>query len=286
MTAAAGAPIAERIHDHYEQLTKREQRLADTVLARLRDFAGYTATELAEHASVSKATATRFFRRLGYADFEEARREERRSPYPGSPLEAFDQALPGAAGKGEVDRHVASEVENIRETFRAASPTSIKAATELIARAATVWVVGFRDSYGLAVQADLMLTRLVADVRLLPRLGMSLAEDLGAMRPGDVVVAIGFRRRPQMFAKLLEAVSRLGARIILIADDAASVPVPAEVTFRCLCGSDSALFDSYAAGLSLINLLCSNVGHKLGPATRRRLEGVERLHESFDDFAF
>ena len=68
------------IQEHYEQLSPSERRLAALLLDRAEDMLTYSATELAAMAEVSKATAARLFRSLGYADFNEVRlqaREER-----------------------------------------------------------------------------------------------------------------------------------------------------------------------------------------------------------------
>ena len=68
------------IQEHFEQLSQSERKLATLLLQRADDLLTYSATELAGMAGVSKATAARLFRSLGYADFNEVRlqaREER-----------------------------------------------------------------------------------------------------------------------------------------------------------------------------------------------------------------
>ena len=64
----------------YEGLTASEQKLATLLLDRPDEILTFSATELAGLAGVSKATAARFFRNLGYSDFNDVRlqaREER-----------------------------------------------------------------------------------------------------------------------------------------------------------------------------------------------------------------
>ena len=68
------------IQEHFEQLPPSERKLAKLLLDRADDMLTFSATELAAMADVSKATAARLFRSLGYADFNEVRlqaREER-----------------------------------------------------------------------------------------------------------------------------------------------------------------------------------------------------------------
>ena len=53
-----------------------------------------------------------------------------------------------------------------------------------------------------------------------------------------------------------------------------------------LCENHGAyLFDSYVAGTSLINFLCSALALELGPAAWDRLERIEELHDRVDDLA-
>ncbi len=59
--SAKPASLEGRIRQHWDQLSLHEQRLADILLAAPGQLAMNTATELAQSAGVSKATATRFF---------------------------------------------------------------------------------------------------------------------------------------------------------------------------------------------------------------------------------
>jgi dihydrolipoamide dehydrogenase len=62
-----------RITHSYGALSPQERRAADTLLEHLDDLATYRAAELATLAGVSKATISRLFRTLGFADFDEVR---------------------------------------------------------------------------------------------------------------------------------------------------------------------------------------------------------------------
>jgi DNA-binding MurR/RpiR family transcriptional regulator len=275
-------PLAARIAEIYDGLSRQERLLADTVLTCARDLAGYTATELALRANVSKATATRLFRRLGYTDFEQARLESRRRPFPGSPLESFYQEQADPPGGNIVEAHVNSEMRNLAETFALVGTADIAEATRLLSSARKTWIIGFRDSYPLALYAHVMLTRVLEQVAVLPRDGNSFAEDLIGLGANDAVLAIGFRRRPRILASLLHVATERQAGVILLTDiDSARVTTDGMVVFRC--HARGSVFDSHAAGLSLLNLLCSQVVHARGEAGKQRLEAAETLHEQIKD---
>ena len=89
--------MQERILELQHDFTESEQRLAEVALAHISTLAAYSATELAKMAGVSKATAGRFFRRLGYESFNEARALQRDAGDKGSPLFALAGIEPGHA---------------------------------------------------------------------------------------------------------------------------------------------------------------------------------------------
>src|SRR6202023_790972 len=78
--------IESRIAECYDELSEIDQRLSDVILSAPGQLAMQTATELAATAQVSKATATRFFQKLGYASYEDARAIARTAQLSGSPL--------------------------------------------------------------------------------------------------------------------------------------------------------------------------------------------------------
>ncbi|MGR3781765.1 MAG: MurR/RpiR family transcriptional regulator, partial [Albimonas sp.] len=70
-------PIGQRILAAYDDMPRGERRLADLLLEDLGALRHENAGSLAERAGVSKATAARLFRRLGYAGYKAAQREAR-----------------------------------------------------------------------------------------------------------------------------------------------------------------------------------------------------------------
>lgn len=58
-------PLSQRILRHYDEMPRGERRLADLLLENGSAMRQDTATSLAAGAGVSRATAARFFKRLG-----------------------------------------------------------------------------------------------------------------------------------------------------------------------------------------------------------------------------
>jgi DNA-binding MurR/RpiR family transcriptional regulator len=277
-------PLDARILDLYESLTPQERRLANVVLEHQRDFASYSATELARRADVSKATAARLFRRLGYGSFDEARRQARSLRHWGSPLNIFEHVDKGDGTTQSPLVHVQSDIANITRTFEALDPGAIGQAADLLAGAQRIWVIGFRASQPLAGLLCYWLSVVRPDVRLFQSGGMVFAESAIDMLPGDVAVAVGFRRRTRMLRALVERARSVNVKVILIADVSASTTAKlADIVLRCHT-RPSYLFDSYAAVLSVMNYLTAAVALRLGEGTLQRMSQIDTLHDALDAF--
>ncbi|WP_454006545.1 MurR/RpiR family transcriptional regulator [Alcaligenes sp. Marseille-Q7550] len=85
MPDTAPKSFVGRIREILNDLSPSERRLAEFALDFPGDLAGYTASELASLAHVSNATVTRFIRRLGYTNYEAARKQVRSEKNAGSP---------------------------------------------------------------------------------------------------------------------------------------------------------------------------------------------------------
>jgi DNA-binding MurR/RpiR family transcriptional regulator len=275
--------IQESIMAAYESLPPGERKLADTVLSRLGNLASYSATELAADASVSKATAARFFRRIGYESFEHARRRARAESHLASPLYALAGVDAKERRSDALSRHLAADLKNLSESFRQSDSAVLEQAVAQTAKAPRVHVVGMRNGHFVAAYAAYLLAQVREDVVSLPTAAMTLAEDLASLRRGDVLLVVDFRRRATLLQTIVDAARQAGARLVFIASPGMPpLSRAGDVVVHCLTGGAS-IFDSYVAAISVVNYLCAAVARELGRKSRKRLEAIEDLHASIGD---
>jgi DNA-binding MurR/RpiR family transcriptional regulator len=277
-------PLDARILDIYDGLTPLERRLADVILEHQRELASYSATELSLQADVSKATAARLFKRLGYSSYNDARQQSRALRRWGSPLSLLEGLEELDGSQPSIVTHLQNDIANLTRTFGALRPEAIGQVVDMLVRADRIWVIGFRASHELAELAAFWLKHLQYSVSLLPSGWMTFAEDVIDMRAGDAVLAIGFRRRPRMFRALLQNARDVGANVILVTDLSASGAARlAHVVLRCH-SRPSGVFDSYVAATSLLNYVLAALALREGAAVRARLQHIENLHDKLDAF--
>ncbi|QTF58242.1 MurR/RpiR family transcriptional regulator [Stutzerimonas frequens] len=275
----ASTSLESRIKSRYELMSAVEQKLSDVILASPGHLAMQTATELAGSAGVSKATTTRFFRALGYASYEEARREARESRSGGSPLYMQDRGKTESTADDLVQHHLTQEIANVYQTYQSLDREQLFEVAHAIVSARRVVVIGFRHSQTIAHMFRSNLIQVRGDILLLPSPGDSLGEYLAALGKDDVAICIGLRRRMPQLESAMNAMGEMGVRMLYMADVLAGSPARL-ATWVIRCHTESTLmFDSNVSVSAITNLLCSLVGKELTGHTASHLEHAELLHQ-------
>ncbi|MEM7223324.1 MAG: MurR/RpiR family transcriptional regulator [Pseudomonadota bacterium] len=280
----SGQSLEGRIHAAYGQMPAAERKMADLILDFPGDVAAYSATELSELAGVSKAAATRFFQRLGFASFEEARRQARDAQKWGSPLYLQSKDERASDLSAELGRYLDEEIQALTATFEGLDSRLVEQVTERIVSAKRLWLLGFRNSHYAAAYARWQLIQFRRNVFLLPTTGETMGEYLADMDGDDLVIAVGVRRRVKGLRKVLEQAAGRGAEILYLTDPTARRSTElATWTITCQV-SGGYLFDSYAAPFSVLRFLAIEAFRKSGKAGREHLETIERHHEELKEF--
>jgi len=273
-------PIGRRIDRQYAALSPQEQRAADVVLDRLDDLAVYSASEIAQLSGVSKATVSRLVRRLGFEDFAQMRTQAKLARGLGSPMGA---SAPAGHDADPLAAHLAAERRNLENMARTVADGRLAAAAGLLAGASQIAVIGRRNSYPVALHLRQQLAQIRGRVAVLPVPGQSLGEDLADLGPKDAAVLVGFRRRPNGFGALVEALRTRAVPVVLIGDTSLE-PWAREVAHFLPAPLDSpSAFDSYAAAMSLVNLLATAVlaGHTR--PGRARVSMITTWYDALDE---
>jgi DNA-binding MurR/RpiR family transcriptional regulator len=266
------ATLADRIDEAYTGLTPQEQRAADFMRVHLADLAVYNATEVARLSGVSKATVSRLYRRLGFASAEDLREHVRSLRATGTPVPS-EAITPHSS-------HLEQEVANLRATLIG---IDLEPAAQVIARARRVLVIGFRNSYAMALHLRQQLVQARPAVELAPQPGQSVGEELPGLTETDVVVVVAFRRRPEAAGRLLAAIAASPATLVLLTDPSGRAHARhADHVIECPLETVSA-FDSYAAPASVIGLLASMVLAQNLRDGGRRIAAINANYAEMDE---
>ncbi|NGX87222.1 MurR/RpiR family transcriptional regulator [Rahnella sp. Lac-M11] len=272
--------IDERLRDHYAELTPQEQRVADFIFASIDDLMSYNSAELARLSGVSKATVSRLFKRLGYPSYRDMRDEMRTLRQSGMPLTDSRDAV---QGNTLLSRHYKQEMANLTQWINQIDSAQFGALISALSQARQVRLLGFRNSYPVALHLRQQLIQVRAGVLMMPQPGQTLAEELVDLTAQDVVIFVAFRRRPRMAKEILTQLQSAGVPVLLICEPQAQTLTPL-ATWHLAAPLDSvSAFDSYSSAMSLANLLSNALLHDMLASGRQRIHQISDMYNALDE---
>lgn len=273
-----------RIQERFSRLTAGEKKLAQLMLDRDDDILTYSATEIAEMAGVSKATAARFFQHLGYADFNEVKQQAREERNRSEPYElsvtGSQQLVLGKA----IGTHLDLELRNLTKTFEELRSDRVREAAEILKDAPRVWVLGLGAEEGFARYARLLLSRLRHSVMILGINQGSWAEDLAMTGPRDALLLVTLPPRPTILAPIISYAETSRLNVVTICDRNYTVEAQrfSRVVLPCHVASFG-LGPSHTAIGSAIRLLTVTYAALAGKSAEQRSEIIAAIHEELGD---
>lgn len=270
------ASFVRRVQGVLHDLPGAERRLGEFTLDFPGELASYSASELAALAGVSNATVSRFVRRLGYRDFNAARRSVRAERGQGSPLLLEAK---GRAAQDTIAAHLAHGHANLDATFGRLSEPLIAEIVRAMLGARTLWIAGYRSSQAFAFYFRWQIFQFLPRSILLPGPGETLGEYMASIEQDDCLVAFGLRRRVPMLEHLVAHAGRVGAKVLYVGDHLIAEQVHVDWLLRCETRAPGPL-DNHVAVVALCDLLVTRVFRALGKKGRERLLAVEAAHEA------
>ncbi|HEX2530170.1 MAG TPA: MurR/RpiR family transcriptional regulator [Burkholderiaceae bacterium] len=278
------APTIEQlIRSRYDGLSPSDRKLSDVIVAHQKNLASYSATELAQLAGVSKASAARYFKRLGYQDFNEFRSVIRARVSSESPLFGLDRITQAGDRHPGFTGHVENDIRNLASTLERLGSKDLNKALALLKHARRIWVVGYRNGYATAFYAHALFSHAQADVTLINEVASKSADVLADLEQRDVLFAVDFRRRTRLLPKVVRVAREAGASVVLLTYAPLSeVASLANVVLPCSTHGMT-IFDSYVAAMSIVNYLGTELVTGAQASARKRMQRIERIHELLED---
>ncbi|MBB3808335.1 MurR/RpiR family transcriptional regulator [Pseudochelatococcus contaminans] len=263
----------ERVRAALGDLHPAERRLAEFLLDFPGELASYDAQELARLSSVSKATVSRFVRRLGFDNYDQARRAAREESNASSRLyQAHSNGNDGMDQAGQIEE----ERANLEWTFQQNPPEELDGLARRLLEARKVWVIGERIGHSFASYLAWQLRPFVRDIVVAPQSGETLGEHIAAMGDGDCVVMFALRRCVAGSKAVIGAIRETGAAIALITDESASVRQQTDWHLQCRTRTSATLLN-HASVLAICHQIVTRVsmyGHVGAGEQQRRIDAI------------
>ena len=249
--------LEERIRGVYGTLSPSHRRLVEYLLAH--DSAAFcTARQLADALGISESTVVRLAPELGYDGFPTLQAEFQQRLLSRiewrPPLREAIESLPD--DPGAIFRQVLeNDIRSLESTLSSISREDFQRAVSAIMEARTVYFLGLRTSAGHALYATMRLRLVRYRTQLLSPSFGDLADQMLAMGPEDLLVAISYYRYAADTVRALQHARNRGVRTMVITDNPVSPPANAAEIVLVAHGLSSRLFHSLVAPLSLLNAL-------------------------------
>jgi DNA-binding MurR/RpiR family transcriptional regulator len=252
------------------RLTPTQRRIAQCLLEHA-DTASYlSAAELAELASVSQPSVTRFAIALGYDGYPALRRAMR------APAGRAAEAI--KVVENDLQHAIRIEIENmVRLVDQLADRTAVDAAAKLLAASRPLPVLGLRAAAPLAGYFGYFAAKVLPDVRVLDQGGSLLADRLEQARAAGATAMLGvvLPRYPRESLAALRAARDAGLTVVALTDSPLSPAAElADVALTARVGS-RLVFDLHTAPMTLAMVLLQAVCDAAPAETQARLEDFE-----------
>lgn len=202
------------IRERYDELSDRLQRIARHVLEEPNDMAFETLAVIAERSKVQPSAIVRFAQAFGFSGAnpmqrlirEGLLREDRSLGY----AERIRQHRYAVTGDLEGPRHLLSEfvegnilaLENLNHAL---GQRELSEAIDLLDRARTVFIVGFRRSFPVASYLAYLLAQTDKRIVLVDGVAGLHLQQIGGLEASDLIVAISFAPYSSETISLVEA---------------------------------------------------------------------------------
>lgn len=269
-----------RIRAALPDLHPAERRLGEFLCDFPGELASYDAQELARLANVSKATVSRFVRRLDYANYDEARRHAREDQRSGSRLFLSHPGDPNP--EASLLAAIEQSKANLDQTFIMIAQAEIDAVAKAMLGARKVWIVGFRASHPLADYLRWQLTQVIESVVSIPGGGETLGEHLASVSTDDCVIVFGLRRRVAGMEALLDYLAASKAPLAYVTDEGLEPDRRVRWHLRCHTASTGPLFN-HVSVMALCHVLITRTIDLSASTGRARLRRIEAANDSLNE---
>jgi DNA-binding MurR/RpiR family transcriptional regulator len=280
--------LTQRISQADARLTAGDRKVADYLLRTYPVGLLENASAIAHATGLNVSTVSRFFPKIGYRSIRTAHQEFREGLefLMASPLSrGREQPRPATDDRALFHDVQRLDLKNIQETFKDISFADVRKLMRfLLDRSRGVYLFGSRKHYSLCYYAFIQLNGIRENVFLAPTDNFFVADLLARLRAQDILWLFDFRRYPRLSGKVAEYCDQAGAPVVLFTDSPmAPLSRFAGMTFTVATRGVS-WFDSYTAGVSLINALLAEYVRQAGDSARERYAIRERLFRHFEIF--
>lgn len=216
--------VSDLLREGFEGFSRSQKAIARYIIDHLEEVGYLSAEELGQKANTSSSTVVRFAQSLGFAGYPElqkAARDEYRLGATTRPVVHEDQ-LGFSIEEDILTRSLKTDAVSLEETISKNTLERFNRAVQMLAEAHDVLAIGMNEASVVADRAAYVLELLGIPCIAVSNESEANVARLSRLSPGDVLLAVGFRRAHSVTVAFAEKASEQGADVIIITDNSLS----------------------------------------------------------------
>ncbi|NML07451.1 MurR/RpiR family transcriptional regulator [Sphingomonas sp. G-3-2-10] len=251
----------------YESLSKRLQQIGRYILDEPNDIALETLAVIASRCGVQPSAIVRFAKSFGFEGASQMQKLFRDGLLSNNAALGYSERVrqldetTNATGADPADllaEFVEGNALALQGLLQTVSGADMKAAVDAIAAADVVHVVGFRRSFPVASYLVYSLLQAGKRTVFVDGVGGLAMQQVGAMGPADLLIAVSYQPYSEETVGIVEAVSARGGKVLALSDSLVSpIAKPATCVLQ-VRESEVHKFRSLSASMCLAQALVIN----------------------------
>ena len=266
------------ILERYDSLSKRLQQIARYVLDAPNEVALETLAVLAERSGVQPSAIVRFAKTFGYPGASQMQRLFRDGLLSGATalgygerVRNFNEAINRRDDGGQVlAEFVEGNVLALQNLGQAIGPDDMAEAVDLIARAETLYVVGFRRAFPVASYLVYSLQQLGKRTQFVDGVGGLSRRQTQTITPKDLLIAISYQPYADETVQAVDIAGERGAKVLAISDSLVSPIAKTAAQVLQVREAEVRSFRSLAASMCLAQALVIGFAFRASGQGKRR----------------
>ncbi|BCZ47474.1 RpiR family transcriptional regulator [Clostridium gelidum] len=279
------AGVYQKMAEKIPNMSKSQEKIAKYILSHLNTTPFLTVEKLAKLSGVSIATITRFVTFLGYKGYPEFLKDTQESMQQQiTNIERIKiESEKDSGEEKDIYDLFEDDVNNIKLTMEDLNLYELKKSVDLLLNSKRIYIVARRNSSVIGIFLKYYLDLMFNDVHLIENIEQ-IPKQTNEFSSEDVIIGISFEKYARSTVEIFTYLKTNGAKTIAITDTMLSPLVPySDITLTAV-SKGSTFIESFAAPLSLINVLIVYIEKEKKDFFNSNVELLEAAWKKFDLF--
>jgi len=216
--------VSDLLREGFDGFSRSQKAIARYIIDHLEEVGYLSAEELGDKGNTSSSTVVRFAQSLGFGGYPELQKAARDECRLGATARSVvhDDQLGFSIEEDVLTRSLKTDVLSLEETISKNTMERFNRAVNSLSAARQVLAVGLHEAAVIAEHASYVFELLGIPCVAATDGTESHVARLSRLQPGDVLLAIGFRRAHSVTISFCEKAAAQGAEVVVVTDNSLS----------------------------------------------------------------